>query len=236
MTTPIDPALRERFDLLLSAALDGELDATERAELDALRAAHPALTDLEAARRTRFESVSASLRQVAQDAAAAAGNDATSGLAALEARIRAEDAPQGSRTTASHAAPGSSSAASSARPRVAAWLVPLAAAAAVALYAWGGFGPAEDAAVAPRAPTPSTAAVEGVERSDRSAKGAPSPSEDAALASGAVAAEDDLLDIALLAEIEAAELGDELEPGDLEIIEQLDLMDFLAAAEGEERG
>ena len=166
---------KERLDLLLSAALDDELDASEREELGRRLAAEPEAVH----RGASLAAVDERLREAASGSPTLSEDQLESGLAALQHRLESQRA-EGVKPTAPRDAlaeprrPGRS------------WLPPilLATAAALALYL----------------------AVPGTDRFE-----------------GAVEDESVLLSQAL---------GIEDEPPlaeDLEVIEKLDLMEFLAA-------
>lgn len=221
----ITPEQLDRIDALLSAAMDGEATPEEQAELAALRDgfadgaregaenASPDWAAIVAERARLFGLAEAALRNLAQSASPSsvrAGTDADSdpaaGLASLRSRIAEEEGRP------------------AARSRRMGWAVPLAAAAALALYwATGSDGPGPEG--------PSQGATQ-----ERMAESAQPFSPPAGAAEGPLAEEDALVELALLFELEDERGEAPLEAGDLEIIEQLELLEFLAARGGEGQG
>lgn len=209
----------DRFDLLLSAALDDELDADEREELERLLAQDPSLAGRAEARRSEFAAADSALRSLSLSGEE---RDMDAGLLDLRSRL----------------APPSDALAASAGPsraRGRGWLVPLAAAAALALYFWG-TGSDESPLLAPPGVSPlakdGSTDVEGTGLEE-----IPGPGE------GADGYEP--LALALLFEIQEELLeqglegtanGQALDVRDLEVIEQLDLMEFLSARNAGGRG
>lgn len=203
--------MNERLDYLLSVELDDELEPAEREELDRLLTDHPEAAD----RRASFESIDAFVKSIGAQPARGAGiDDAQSrldtGLASIRARIGEANAPPADELARRR------------RPTPS-WIpsIGLAAAAALAVYFVVPSGPtiptgAPDSSLSASqqvADVPSTAGMELVENP---------------IALAVVFEVDD--------DSDAMGLIDSMSPDDFEIIEQLELLEFLAAREGEGRG
>jgi anti-sigma factor RsiW len=205
--------MNERLDYLLSVDLDDELEPAEREELDRLLTDHPEA----AARRARFESIDAFVKNIAeQPATGSTTGEAQSrleaGLTSIQARIEEAGAEPVDELAQR-------------RRRTPSWIpsIGLAAAAAMAVYF-----------VVPNGPT----------IPPNGSDSAPASSSSQPLGDGPSTARSDFVDnpIALAVVFEVDEDSDTIafidtmSPDDFEIIEQLELLEFLAAREGEGRG
>jgi hypothetical protein len=214
---------KTRLDCLLSVALDDELDAAEAEELTQLRAAHP---ELAATRAARFSEIG----EVLGNLGSAPHSDAhlESGLAALRARLGAapsaglperprfedvlrDEVSTETKSSGSAAPMGSGDELARRRFRASGWgaSLGLAAAAAIALYF-----------VVPAPELPFERPLDP-------------PAQELPLLEDPIA-------LALVFDLAEESLsGDALEDisfEDLEIIEQLDLLEYMAAHETEGRG
>ena len=204
-----------RLERLLSASIDGELDPAEREELASLVAERPEAE----ARRARLEAVDALLREVAADAAPPA--DPEVALAELRERVarRGPGVPGGARRRGPR--------------RAAVWAPALVAAAAAALVIYW-----TRSASSPPAPEPERA--EGGFAARPSGAEGPSGVALDPSGEGADAPLDDPLALAWVLGIaedsEATQGLEGLSNEDLEIIEQLELMEYLAARDVGGRG
>lgn len=215
--------MNERLDYLLSIELDGELDANERSELDRLLADHPEATQ----RRQRFAAIDGALRAIGAQPTRATSEDAlNAGLASLHERIEA---------SASHAADESEeddldelARRRGARSR---WLpsIGLAAAAALALYLvvpGSSIDPFGESTVGPTG--------------TRSAERRGSPSTDTNAKPGDRRERISPIALAVVFELEedgdGVPFGETVSAEDFEIIEQLELLEFMATREARETG
>jgi hypothetical protein len=244
---------RAALDPMLSAALDDELPAEERERLAALVARDPEL-----ARRARaLEAVDESLRALAAasvDEARVAG-----GLAALESRLAEARSAQGIGGHPASAARRGAWRPSSAR-RVGAGLAAAVVALLLAYWMWPGAespisreqvpAPALEASLPepPSPPASRTLPTSGLE--PELEKQSPALAADAPRSSGRATTRPDASDEASEEASEEEMLGWALALGladeppsssaysseDLEVIEQLDLLEYLAARETEGRG
>ena len=209
--------MNERLDYLLSVELDGELATAEREELDRLLADHPEAAD----RRASFESINAVVKNIGEQPAGNAGmGEAESGLDAGLASIRA-------RIEEANATP-TDELAQRRRP-IPGWIpsIGLAAAAAMAVYL-----------VVPDGPTIPTGALDPIS-SDPSSTLSWQRVADVPSTAGMDLVENPIA-LAVVFEVDddSETIGfiDSMSPDDFEIIEQLELLEFLAAREGEGRG
>lgn len=202
--------MNERLDYLVSIAIDDELDPAEREELDRLLADHPEAAD----RRASFESINALVQSIgAQPVNSESGLDA--GLDAVRTRIEDANAASGDEL-------------SRRRRRISNWIpsLGLAAAAAMAVYF----------VIPQNLPTPngSSGSMGNVVDSESSRSSSEVPTSEAARRA------DDPIALAVVFELdedaESAPFIDSMSADDFEIIEQLELLEFLAARETEGRG
>jgi len=210
--------MNERLDYLLSAALDGELDSAEREELDRLLPDHPEASDRSAQLASVDElvqtlSASSILSEGAARPQLSADARLEEGLAAIRTRIERDEGGAASDELAERR-----------RRRLPSWIPPMAmAAAAVAIYL----------AVPQDSFNPLTDDV------DTSTNRAPVPAVDISTSEERRFV-DDPIALAVVFEIEedgdSVNLVDGVSPDDFEIIETLELMEFLAARHGEGRG
>jgi anti-sigma factor RsiW len=190
--------MNERLDYLLSAAIDEELDAAEREELDRLLAMRPDASR----RRAALESANALVQAVADRPELAADDDRIDrGLADVRARIAASNSTPIDELSERRRT----------RPS---WFasLPLAAAAALVVYfvlPEGSIPPGLTPAVAPPA---------GEQR----------PLIDDPIALAVVFELDE--------DAESIDFIDTMSAEEFEIIEQLELLEYLAARDGEGRG
>jgi hypothetical protein len=209
----MDTETSERLDLLLSISIDDELDEAERAELDRLLASSPEIAAAAEARRVAFRAADEALLEVASAPLGRRGIDVPENEAALDAGLAALR----ERIATESGAPGASNI------RWLAWSVPLAAAAA-------GFFLLTGDSFRNGTAGGDTASGDGPETRSEYAE-----------------TEIDPLSLALLFEIETEWQGQggsaptsarlpALEAGDLEVIERLELMEFLASRSAGEQG
>jgi anti-sigma factor RsiW len=200
--------MNERLDYLLSVGLDGELDPAEREELDRLLADHPEAAD----RRESFETIDAFVKSIGSQPDSGAGIGDTesrldAGLASIHARIEGTRAEPMDEFE---------------RRRTPSWLpsIGLAAAAAMAVYFVVPSGP-----TIPNGSPDSTGSAPSSQHADGSPPTRPV---------------DDPIALAVVFEVDedSDTIGfiDSMSADDFEIIEQLELLEFLAAHEEEGRG
>jgi len=205
--------MNERLDYLLSVELDDEIEPAEREELDRLLRDHPEAAD----RRASFESIDAFVKNIAeQPATGGATGEAQSrleaGLASIQARIEKASAEPVDELAQR-------------RRRMPSWIpsIGLAAAAAMAVYF-----------VVPTGPKIPTKASDPASSSSSSQPLAGVPS------TGGSDFVDNPIALAVVFEVDedsdTIAFIDSMSPDDFEIIEQLELLEFLAAREGEGRG
>ena len=215
----------ESLDLLLSASIDDELEAGEREELGRALANDPAAAD----RRARFEAVDDALRTVA--ASPASESELAAGLAAIRARL-ADENPTSPYKSSGRQAGGQQSGGRGRRMRSWVPALVLAAAAAWLIYL-----------VLPGRLLPGAPAYETAVRRDAGVDSLAAETSDAI----ATASEEQLLALAdartlltlifgLDEDSEGTGTRDALSAEDFEVVEQLELMEYLAAREMEGRG